>query len=574
MSTTPRLLSQQSAPADAAPGRFRTLQYQPTPNERWYHVLFGHVPRYQMDFIIRPELPIRKFRPQHFAHLGPQIKFLCPASGQQHAVAIANLSSNDTQHVPGRGGIAVIVSMRVADLRDHAQRESPVFAHSLIAIDEPLDTRQFSFAAECFVERVLAEGLPWYRGYYSSSQADNFDRVYGYIRTLRDLPPPDAPGPASEPLQSLEGPPPYNQLLIDCRGVEPSRVVRMAARLGVLLYRSNLKWTVITTGSEEFETKLHQGEDYSVAVRLLGGAVSTGEIERQVQSVGAGSRVMLCRLAELPESEAELGAQLFGLPGPQRAERKRDQAASSGSARPVALRAAAPSRVPLPPLGSALQSSGDGVEAAPVVPDTYGSTALPANRNGGRRPLGVWSLVGCGLLGIFVGGAGVALGLRQDWLRSAGRPGHTENSPKTAAPLSASSSSSSPPDNDPDSPPSPPATDAATPETRRLLVTELRHQAAPLSSYADTTFENATKLEARAANGNLRHLIGRAKELQRQLDKTNYIADGVLEDRSRYNISNLVDSYCLATALQQEVKNLEKKFSPGGLAALIQKAPP
>ena len=74
-----RPFSAQVSSAEAPPGRFRTLQYQPTGGEHFYHVLFGHVPRYQMDFILRPELPSRSFRPQHFAHLGPLIKFLAPS---------------------------------------------------------------------------------------------------------------------------------------------------------------------------------------------------------------------------------------------------------------------------------------------------------------------------------------------------------------------------------------------------------------------------------------------------------------------------------------------------------------
>ena len=95
MSVSPRLLVHVSA--DSA-GRYRTPQYEPVAGEVWHHILYGHVPKYQMDFILRPVVPYHRLRPQHLAHLSALIKFLSPALDEPYAFSIGNLSCDDTQH--------------------------------------------------------------------------------------------------------------------------------------------------------------------------------------------------------------------------------------------------------------------------------------------------------------------------------------------------------------------------------------------------------------------------------------------------------------------------------------------
>lgn len=579
MSTTPRLYSAQGMPADAAPGRFRTLQYQPTPSEHWYHVLFGHVPRFQMDFILRPELPCRKFRPQHFAHLGPQIKFLSPAAGHKYALAIGNLSSNDTQHVAGRGGISLIVSTRVADLRDHAQRESPVFAHGLIAIDEPLEAAQLARSAQSFVDRVLDDGLRFYHGYYSSGQADNFERVYGYIRSLRELPAPDGADAAGVGCYSSEEPPPYNQILIDCRGLDDRLVVQLAARLGVILYRTNLKWSAVTTGVEEFEPKLYQGEDYSIAVRLICGAVSTDEMERQMRSVCAGSRAGLFGFAELATADRELGSQLFGLPGPARAERKRAAASVSfslaGQAPGSELKAGERAAVwdEEPPLLSKLAAA-DAVPAEPLAAPPPASKPLSLE-SASVRPAGqpvrapnensrFLPLVACGLAGLLVGAFGTLWLLQRRAVPAAALQ-------KRALPSRAAAPASEPRADAPERSAEAggvPATGAANLddsqlELRLFLVSGLRQKIEPVASYADATYQRASRMLEERPSAPWKKLRDGSERLKSQLDKMDHIAAALSEPGSVHGVGTLIENYCKVLSAQEQVKQIEREYQFG-----------
>jgi len=578
MSTTPRLYSAQGTPADAVPGRFRTLQYQPTPGEHWYHVLFGHVPRFQMDFILRPELPCRKFRPQHFAHLGPQIKFLSPAVGHKYALAIGNLSSNDTQHVAGRGGLSLIVSTRVTDLRDHAQRESPVFAHGLIAIDEPLEAARLGLAAESFIDRVLDDGLRFYHGYYSSGQADNFERVYGYIRSLRELPAPDGADAASVECYSSEEPPPYNQILIDCRGVDTRQIVQLAARLGVILYRTNLKWATVTTGIEEFEPKLYLGEDYGIAVRLVCGTVSTDELERQIRSAGAGSRAVLFSFADLRTADSELGSQLFGLPGPARAERLR--AATSAS---------------IAPPGQAPGSEPKAVDVAAVrdeelhaLPKLTGSDVVPAGSLAAPRPASkplaldssivrsasppvhangksrFLPLVACGLVGLLVGSFGTFWLLQRRALLAAvsqtrilpSKKAVPASEPQTAAPEETAEAGGA-------SPTSLANLDDSQLELRLFLVSGLRQQIEPVANYADATYQRASRMLEERPSAPWKKLRDGSERLKSQLDKMDHIAAALSEPGSVHRIGTLVENYCKVLSVQEQVKQIEREYQFG-----------
>lgn len=583
MSTTPRHYTAQAQPADALPGRFRTLQYQPTPSEHWYHVLFGHVPRFQMDFILRPELPYRKFRPQHFAHLGPQIKFLSPAAGLHYAVAIGNLSSNDTQHVAGRGGLSLLVSTRVAELRDHAQRESPVFAHSLIAVDEPLTTGLFSLTVATFVERVLDDGVRFYRSYYTSGQADNFERIYNYVRSLHDLPDPWAPteavsaelaGAAS---YSSDAPPPYNQILIDCRGINSRQVLQLAARLAVILYRTNLKWTTITTGSEEFEPKIYHGEDYSIAVRLICGGVTIEDAERQARGMAPGSRIITYGFADLSTSDTELGAQLFGLPGATGTNPPRLAAHSCASSFSTQVCPSSdhpandhggvePHAMPLP--GSTelsnLRLTASSPESGLQLPG--GPLPAPATKPVDDRRATGWigPAVLCGLFGLVLGAAGAWLLLQEPALAILqSRPKAPRHAPRSAAtdrPDSREAGGASP--DMPAAPAVPRASedvmrDARDPATRRALAENLSDQAKPIAAYASATQKRARQVLATHDSPPWRKLQAESDLLRSQLQKMNHVGAALSEPGSVYNIGSLVDSYCQVLSTYKSVQQIE-----------------
>ncbi|HNN90785.1 MAG TPA: hypothetical protein PKI03_00890 [Pseudomonadota bacterium] len=619
-----RSTSAQTFAADAVPGRFRTLQYEPVAGDGWYHVLFGHVPRYQMEFILRPELPWRKFRPQHFAHLGPQIKFLTPSAGQSFALAIGNLSSNDTQHIPGRGGLSILVSTRVSDLRDHAQRESPVFAHGLIAIDEPLQIAEMTRVVSEFTHHVLTDGLRFYRNYYTSGDAGNFERVHGYIRSLRDLnqnadsADPVAEGTDDAFVQYVRNDPPlYNHIFIDCRRADQASIIALAARLGVLLYRSNLKWSLVTTGSEPFEVRQHNGVDFGIGVRLLCDGVPDDAIERYVRDASEQSKVALLDYGDLPDEDLLLVSRLFGV----------ERAASSGAVSgQLADHRSAPQLLPgaegPPPAGLVRQVDGDWGEPLPmgvapkdtdrdltiVSPPTPGmeravhqavpapSPSLPSPAAVGpvspspspqRRGLwlGLGLVLGCGLGTALTWGAlSGALGLpgsRSQLRGSARSPGP---SPASRSPNAVRAMASDgrrellpPPDSaSADSPPAPvppptgdepeePSSESL--EARQALVSTVQPQALQYKRQAQR-FADFVKAETSGQfkkPAPYQRLSESTSQLQQQISQFDFLASVIVVKGNVHRMIELADSYCDLRASYQQAEAAARRVDfPSG----------
>jgi len=590
---------------DAVPGRFRTLQYQPNPGERWYHVLFGHVPRYQMEFILRPELPYRKFRPQHFAHLGPQIKFLAPPSGQTFAFAIGNLSSNDTQHIPGRGGISLLVSTRVAELRDHAQRESPVFAHGLITIDELFAQTTINQTMSLLLQHVLQEGQTFYRGYYISGQADNLERVQSYIRALRGLPAPDDVGSTNEAdvfVQYLcDEAPRYNQVLIDCRQLDIPGVLALLARLAVLLYRSNLKWSTLTTGSEPFEPRLHQGSDFGVSIRLLCEGVADDAIERHLRDVQPQSKALLICHGDLPQDDDALAFELFGAaavpPIPAIYPPSNEVSESPGSPHSLAqglsttddaLRESdsTQSRSAQPVIEAVSTRSDDTERDLPVPSRHMASDPKPLstlqetaerNRLSARRPAATpvrgparqfLSLCGGLLLGVAAGAGGMRLGLAKfaSQRQGVGRPslGTSPSERSSAAPVLSAPSEhpTSQPSGELADVPPPLVEEGESVEARHALAKAMQQQATLFSTQA--RFLQDSLARQRSTGGVLTKpyqvLAKSADKLQNAIEQLNHVATAITLDGSVYRLIGLTDSYCDARSAAQQARAAASPF--------------
>ena len=81
--------------------------YEAPPGLCWYQFLHGNVPGHQIDFIYRTEVPQGPLTPQHFSHLARLVRYIEPRSRSAHAFAIGNLSRDDTQYEPGRGGVEI-----------------------------------------------------------------------------------------------------------------------------------------------------------------------------------------------------------------------------------------------------------------------------------------------------------------------------------------------------------------------------------------------------------------------------------------------------------------------------------
>jgi hypothetical protein len=478
MSVSPRLLAHQAPDATAAAlGRYRSPQYEPVAGEVWHHVLYGHVPKHQMDFILRPVVPYHRLRPQHLAHLGALIKFLAPAADESYSFSIGNLSCDDTQHLPGRGGLALMLGTRIAGLRDHALRDSPVFAHAIVCIDQRLDPELLHAVAVRFKERVLREGLGWYNSYYGIGQPDAGERTLAYIRSFTDLPDPDSESEA--PVWFHETPPPYNLIYIQCGAADFSQIAWCAARLAAILYRTGLRWTSISTGTEPVLRKTFDGDEYGVAVRLLRGARMPPGAAHEDPGVepGASLRVLAIELSALELSDEALAQQLFGLPAP-RPDSTPTQVMLPGEW-PAAANSSQP---PLPPpafeppteLGAAnLQAERPSLllplPAPPAVPsEPPGSEAAPAEPpwlapqvQAPPPAYGVGALLASGLAGVLLGAGAVGL--------VALRPGVPSRRPPSTASTAhvRAASSAGAPDERPANPSAAAGTNAGSSSARR-----------------------------------------------------------------------------------------------------------
>jgi hypothetical protein len=273
----------------------------------WYHVLHGSVPGHQIDFILRPELPQGALKQQHFSHLSRLIKYIEPCQGSDFAFAVVNLSRDDTQHEPGRGGVGLILGLRVHGAKDHVGRPDPPFSHALVSVGRELDKSVLEEVAVSFYHHVLGgealngKGTDFYRAFALSAFSSPVTRelLSHYISRFSDLPRPGW-GAAAHIWQADTSLLPRRLIILHEPDAPFRAIARCAARIAAMLYRSDIRWTSITTGRE---ADIPNG----VSIRLL---------PRQAAKIcgllpGAqGDRVI--SIEEVPEGEADIARQLFG----------------------------------------------------------------------------------------------------------------------------------------------------------------------------------------------------------------------------------------------------------------------
>jgi hypothetical protein len=276
--------------------------YEARPGVAWYHFLHGNVPGHQIDFMYRPEVPQGPLTQQHFGHLARLVKYIEPRYRSPYAFAIGNLSRDDTQYEPGRGGVALLFGLRIHGARDDQGRQDPPFCHAVAAVGRHLDERRLLEASIAFYERLLpdkesqAEGSGWYHTYVR--HAENADALpvllRAYVADFDDLP---APLPSGLGFRwSAEGAPPLRRIVIVHRGAEPFEVIAAcAARIAGVLVESDIRWTVISTGRE---------------LDVPGGLSVRFVPQREAAAEEAGVRIL--RLEEVPRAPEEIAEQLFG----------------------------------------------------------------------------------------------------------------------------------------------------------------------------------------------------------------------------------------------------------------------
>lgn len=268
----------------------------------FHHVLHGTVPGHQIDFLYCPEVPQGALRPTHFGHLARLIKYIEPRDGAPYAFAIGNLSRDDVQHSPGHGGVAVLFALRVHGVVDHAGRDMPPYAHGVIAVDRELTygalLRTVTALHGHFLEREGAEDRrgDFYRTYVRTmreSPGEVPDFLARAIREFGDLPsPPRSALGWDYVADGGEGP--RQIALLYEEPMEIGMIAHWASRIVAFLYRSNIKWTSVSTGRE---------------IDIAGGTTIRFVPRSEARSGQPG-----CShdLDDLPDDEEALAALLFG----------------------------------------------------------------------------------------------------------------------------------------------------------------------------------------------------------------------------------------------------------------------
>lgn len=272
--------------------------YRVDDDDPWFHFLHGNVPGHQIDFMYRAEVPQGRLTRQHFSHLSRLMKYIEPHTNAPYAFAIGNLSRDDTQHEPGRGGLALIFGLRIRGVTDHAGRQDPPFSHGIAAIDRELDAGALLAAACSFHRHVLGatESAEWYRAYVrcaNEAPAEMPGVLAGYVSAFRDLP---RPAESSMTTRWLLGGAtlPRRIVLVHADDAPFEALARAACRIAAMLYQSDLRWTSITNGRE---ADVPNG----VSIRLVTESAVTPADE------ALGVRW----IDDIPEDEAEIARALF-----------------------------------------------------------------------------------------------------------------------------------------------------------------------------------------------------------------------------------------------------------------------
>lgn len=275
-------------------------RYRETTAPAWYHVLHGTVPGHQIDFIYCPEVPQGPLTQTHLAHVARLIKYIEPRDQTSFAFALGNLSRDDVQHEPGHGGLALIFGLRVEGLVDHASRAMPPYAHGILAVDRALDYGVLLDAIATFHRRFLDEVAGdatggFYRTYFRAmrERPDAVpDFLRAYVHDFHDLPQPAKSSFGADFV--AQGTPPQRVTIVHANDEPFSSIAPVAAALGSVLYRSNVKWTSVSNGRE---------------IDIPGG-VSVRFIPES--DVPRDSKGLVLRLDEVPTDDAEIAQQLFG----------------------------------------------------------------------------------------------------------------------------------------------------------------------------------------------------------------------------------------------------------------------
>ncbi|XXX79613.1 hypothetical protein WMF30_12655 [Sorangium sp. So ce134] len=278
-------------------------RYRAPAEASWYHVLHGNIPGHQIDFMYCPEVPQGALTTTHFSHLARLMKYIEPATGATHAFAIGNLSRDDTQHEPGHGAVGLIFGFRIGGAMDHAGRGNPPFAHGIVAVDRDLGYTSLLEASATFYRHVMnatevnsSAGM-FYREYVGAVR-DAPERVAHvlerYVEEFGDLPYLRRSS-ATWDWVADEGALPKRVVIVHKHDEPFGAIAHAAAKIATVLYRSNIKWTSITSGRE---------------ADIPGGVSVRFVRERDVTMEDRHGALL--RIEDVAEDEGEIARKVFG----------------------------------------------------------------------------------------------------------------------------------------------------------------------------------------------------------------------------------------------------------------------
>lgn len=273
--------------------RYRPPAYAPASSGAWHHFLFGHVPGWQLDFIVQPELRGTVQR-HHTAALRPLFAKLDPRVFDTPCYAIGNLSLHQDEEGPGCGALAVLYGQRFGNLSDHAGRPGAFFSHAAVVAGRQLQPQALATAMRQFGRTTLAETNQFFQRYYSMGAVEQDGQikprgedhcVMDYLRCfagLENLPPAPSRPEILVPAKMEDRP---TRILVLCHPQQPreSKLILMA-ELASALFHSHVPWVWITLDVLPSVSQQSEAEPKQLVIHLISQTLCPASIQESLDS--------------------------------------------------------------------------------------------------------------------------------------------------------------------------------------------------------------------------------------------------------------------------------------------------
>lgn len=273
--------------------RYRPPAYAPASHGAWHHFLFGHVPGWQLDFIVQPELRGTVQR-HHTAALRPLFAKLDPRVFDAPCYAIGNLSLYQDEEGPGRGALAVLYGQRFGNLSDHAGRPGAFFSHAAVVAGRHVQPQALVTAIQQFEKATLARTSQFFQQYYSMGSVEQDGQikprgedpcVMDYLRCfagLDNLPPAPSKPELLVPDKTENRP---TRILIICQPHQTrERKLSLMAEIAAALFHSHVPWVWITLDVLTSVSQQSEAEPKQLVIHLIPQALCPTSIQESLDS--------------------------------------------------------------------------------------------------------------------------------------------------------------------------------------------------------------------------------------------------------------------------------------------------